>query len=221
MKLLQIAGFLMLFLAIFRMGFSQKLNLPIEITDQSKPKKCKGKGLVVTEAVIQSLDVDNYVVGKVFLQKYNEGWEVKTVKRKGGGAVRLHANSCDYTGNIYTYACFLYSKNCEFPSVATIQKIHDKRGSEPKFRVTDKEEIDCTEGKGFFFKEGEVFTPNGEPVKISLFLKTKEGKWMKKVFRFYGSGRMPINIGDCSLNGEYKVQVELLKKKKNKPTTKK
>jgi hypothetical protein len=179
------------------------------VIKQGKPDICPSGGLFISEGYVKAGNNDKYIDVTLYLQRYDGGWEREKLRRKGSGIIRMDISSCDYTGNYYAFAC--YSDQCSgdlIPSAAEVAKKHDRLGERPRFRITKREEVnDCDNGPGYFFAEGEIFTPRGEAVNLTLFVERKDGSWRKKHYNYTGSGFIEVGIQDCDLTGNYKALV--------------
>jgi hypothetical protein len=182
------------------------------LTKRSTPDECPVGGVALEEGYISAEINTEYVEVVIYLQRYNNTWDRKQFKRKGSGRLQLDIRSCDYTGNYYIFTC--YTGNClnSIPTAAEVAAKHKIRGAAPKFRIVRKiSRTDCESVEdGVVFYEGEVFTPKGERVEVTLFMERQDGGWRKKHFQHTGSGFVPINISDCQLTGKYKTRVLFL-----------
>jgi hypothetical protein len=188
-------------------GQTEQGNPTFVVVEQAKPENCPGGGLHLKEGYVKATDNNSFVDVDVFLQKYDGTWVKKNYTRKGSGKVIMNELSCDYTGNFYSYA--YYSKSTtKRPTVNDVVKKHEEMGTNPKFRMTKKTQPpSCGEGLGIHFEEGEVFTPKGERIVLTLFMEKKDGSWRKKDFRYVGSGYLKLDILDCTLTGNFKTKI--------------
>lgn len=203
----KIRVFVLLFFLHISLTRGQESVPTFVIIEQSKPENCPGGGLHLKEGYVKASDNNAFVDIDIFFQKYDGSWIKKNYTRKGSGKLILNELSCDYTGNYYFYT--YYSKSTtKRPTIADVVKRHEEMGTSPKFRMTKKSQpSSCGEGMGAHFEEGEVFTPNGERVVLTLFMEKKDGSWRKKDFRFVGSGYLKLDILDCTLTGNYKTRI--------------
>lgn len=180
------------------------------INHKERPDDCShGGGLVIESAFVVSMIEDEEVEVVMYFQKYNGSWERKTYSRKGSGELMLDIASCDYTGNYFCFPYYKYLDNLKVPTGVEVETMHAKKGTSPRFRVSEMNRID--ECKGAQIVKGEVFTPNGEEVKITLFLEKKDGHWRKKDYLLVGSGSIYLDIEDCELTGKYKSKIQIMR----------
>ncbi|NLR92869.1 MULTISPECIES: hypothetical protein [Flammeovirga] len=179
------------------------------VIKQDVPKACPLGGLHLIEGIVRSANPDEYVDIYIYLQNYNGSWTKQVFKRKGGGVVKLDLSSCDYTGNYYALADYAYNSGKKMPSVEQVKAKHEEKGKNPKFRVTEKYPFKECEGDaiGTYFKQGEVFTPKGQKVEVTMYLQKADGSWRKKHYKKVGSGFIPLEIKGCDLNGVYKSRI--------------
>lgn len=178
------------------------------VLEQVKPANCPGGGLHLIEGYLRASDNDAFIELDIFFQKYDGSWVRKNYTRKGSGKIRVNESSCDYTGNYYSFAYYSQSK-VPRPTIEDVTKRHAQMGETPKFRMIKKSKPEQCEQGGIFFEQGEVFTPKGERVTITLFMEKNDGSWRKKDFYYVGSGFIDIGIVDCNLTGNYKSRVAL------------
>ncbi|KXX68111.1 hypothetical protein [Flammeovirga sp. SJP92] len=179
------------------------------VIKQGVPKSCPLGGLHLIEGIVRSANSEEYIDVYIYLQNYDGSWTKQEFKRKGGGVVKLDLSSCNYTGNYYALADYAYNSGKRMPSIAQVKEKHDSQGKSPKFRVTEKFPLkECENGVvGTYFKQGEVFTPKGEKVEVTMYLQKSDGSWRKKHFRKVGSGFIPLEVKGCDLNGVYKSRI--------------
>lgn len=178
------------------------------IVNAPKPKFCPSGGLELKDGYVRTKHTEEMIDIIIYLQNYDNTWAKKHFVRKGAGFIPLNISSCNYTGNFYAFARYASNKNKQ-PSLNDVKKKHESMGKRPKFRINRQAKLKhCKEG-GTHFIEGQVFTPNGEAVDITLFMQKKDGTWRKKHFKSIGSGYIPIDVKGCDLNGKYKARVVL------------
>ncbi|MEH0158700.1 hypothetical protein V6R21_31985 [Limibacter armeniacum] len=179
------------------------------ITTIKKADYCPSGGVNYKEGFVKADMPDTEVEITLYLQNYDNTWTKKHFKHKGSGFIQLNLSSCNFTGNYYAYAKYTNVLSMSVPSLQDIKEKHKQLGNHPKFRISKQTKIkDCTsEQDGICFQEGQVFTPNGEAVSITIFMQKQDGSWRKKHFRYVGSGTLPLDIKDCDLNGIYKTRI--------------
>ncbi|MBX2841701.1 MAG: hypothetical protein KTR26_08010 [Flammeovirgaceae bacterium] len=180
------------------------------INHKERPDGCSNAGgLVIESAFIVSMIEDEEVEVVMYFQTYNGGWERKTFSRKGSGELALNISSCDYTGNYFSFPYYKFLDNFKVPTGVEVESMHTKKGALPIFRVSEMNKLD--DCKGTQIVKGDVFTPNGEEVKITLFLEKKDGHWRKKDYLLVGSGSIYLDIEDCDLTGKYKSKIQIMR----------
>ncbi|MBB3699609.1 hypothetical protein KMW28_00745 [Flammeovirga yaeyamensis] len=203
--------FLFFFVGIFNddATTSQSTRPTFTVIKQEIPKSCPLGGLHLIEGIVRSADPNEYVDIYIYLQNYDGSWTKQVYKRKGGGVVKLDAMSCNFTGNFYAVADYAKNAGKRMPSITQVSEKHNAKGKNPKFRVTEKYPYKQCEGEqvGTYFKQGEVFTPAGEKVEVTMYLQKQDGSWRKKHYRKVGSGYIPLEIKGCDLNGVYKSRI--------------
>lgn len=184
-------------------GNNPKSNLKVKVLTE-KPEVCNFKGLLLKKGLVKGAVNNSQVEVMVFLQQYNGHWMKKHYKRNGSGVIEMNMGDCRFTGNYHALAYYLNQKNDYGASFKKIQHLHNRKGESPKFRVTRRlKEEDGT----VKFKTGEIFTPNGETVEVTLFLEKTDGGWRKKHYTVHGSGIINLNISGNDLTGNYRAAV--------------
>ena len=201
-----LSSFLLITCLQFQVFAQQKPTFVVN--KQNKSTQCPSGGLTLEEGYVKA-NRDELIYIVIYLQKYDGSWVTKYFKRNGAGLVHLNVTSCDFTGNYYCFAAFSQNSDREIPSGEEVQKKHAQRGVNPRFRITKRKALDGCEGdtQGVTFEIGEVFTPRGEPVKLTLFMEKHDGSWRKKHYSYTGSGFIDIDISDCELTGKYKSRI--------------
>lgn len=176
---------------------------------RTKPDNCEGKGAAFEKLFISSKIKDEKIEVWLFAQKYDMHWLKKVYRLEKSGIIESNLSSCEFTGNYMAVA--FYSENGESHDInlSEVPILHNSRGSQPKFRVTKRKKMSDEHGGGVYFEEGEIFTPKGEEVEITLFLEKKDGGWRKKHFDYIGSGSFKLDIGGPDLTGRYKSHVSI------------
>ncbi|OHX67214.1 hypothetical protein [Flammeovirga pacifica] len=213
---MQTAIYTLFLLFIFSVGdfndyatIDQSARPTFTVIKQEVPRSCPLGGLHLIEGIVRSADPNEYVDIYIYLQNYDGSWSKQVYKRKGGGVVKLDITSCNFTGNYYALADYANNEGKRMPSITQVKEKHTSKGKNPKFRVTDKYPYKECEGEttGTYFKQGEVFTPMGEKVEVTMYLQKQDGSWRKKHYNKVGSGFIPLEIKDCELNGVYKSRI--------------
>lgn len=178
-------------------------SLKVKVLSE-KPEVCNYKGLLLKKGLVKGAVPNTQVEVMVFLQQYNGHWMKKLYKRSGSGAIDMNMGDCSFTGNFHALAYYPSKVNGSSLSYKKIQHLHNSKGETPKFRVVKRNKND--DGT-ISFETGEVFTPNGETVDVTLFLEKKEGGWRKKHFTVHGSGIIDLNISASDITGKYRAVV--------------
>lgn len=178
-------------------------NLKVKVLSE-KPEVCNYKGLLLKKGLVKGAVPNTQVEVMVFLQQYNGHWMKKLYKRSGSGVINMDMGDCTFTGNFHALAYYPNKVNGGSISYKKIQHLHNSKGETPKFRVLKRNK---KEDGTILFETGEVFTPNGETVDITLFLEKKEGGWRKKHFTVHGSGVINLNISANDITGKYRAVV--------------
>ncbi|MBT28682.1 MAG: hypothetical protein CMO01_03395 [Thalassobius sp.] len=178
-------------------------NLKVKVLTE-KPEVCNYKGLYLQKGLVKGAVSNAQVEVLVFLQQYNGHWMKKYYHRNGSGEIAMNMGDCRFTGNYHALAYYMTNKNSV--TYKDIQHMHNKRGESPKFRVTKRLKEDDGNVK---IMEGEVFTPNGETVDLTLFLEKKDGGWRKKHFTVFGSGIVKLDIEGGDLTGNYRSALNI------------
>ncbi len=179
------------------------------VVEQAKPGGCPGgTGLHLIKGGVLAKQ-KAFVDVVVYFQRYDGKWDRKSFSRQGSGELAMGVSSCDYTGNFYAFAAYSGDTG-SIPDEKTVVAKHKERGDNLLFRITKKKQLssgECPKGGGAWIEEGEVFTPKGEKVTITLFMQLNDGTWRKKDLKFTGSGLLPIGMKDCDLSGNVKSLV--------------
>jgi len=178
------------------------------VLKKEKPANCPGGGLNLIEGYIKASNDDAFIEIDIFFQEYDGSWVRKNYTRKGSGKLMVNESSCDYTGNFYSFAYYTDTK-VPRPTIEDVNRRHAQMGDTPRFRMTKKSKPENCEQGGVFFEQGEIYTPKGERVILTLFMEKNDGSWRKKDFRFVGSRFIEIDIEDCNLTGNYKSRVSI------------
>ena len=178
-------------------------NLNVKVLTE-KPAVCNYKGLLLKKGLVKGAVPNTQVEVMVFLQQYNGHWMKKLYKRSGSGIINMNMGDCSFTGNYHALAYYPSKADGNSISYKKIQHLHNSRGETPKFRVLErKKEEDGT----VKFNKGEVFTPNGETVDVTLFLEKTDGGWRKKHYTVFGSGVIDLDISGKDITGKYRAVV--------------
>ncbi len=178
-------------------------NLKVKVLTE-KPEVCNYKGILLKKGLVKGAVPNTRVEVLVFLQQYNGHWMKKLYKRNGSGIINMNMGDCGFTGNYHALAYYPNKTNGNSISFKKIQHLHNSRGEDPKFRVVKRyKQEDGTVN----IETGEVFTPNGETVEVTLFLEKKEGGWRKKHFTVHGSGIINLGITGKDITGKYRAVV--------------
>ena len=171
-----------------------------------KPEVCNYKGIFLKKGLVKGAVSNAQVEVLVFLQQYNGHWMKKYYQRNGSGVINMNLGDCRFTGNFHALAYYINKNQNSSVTYKDIQHLHNKRGENPKFRITKrlKEENGTVK-----IMEGEVFTPNGETVDLTLFLEKKDGGWRKKHYTVHGSGIVKLDITGSDLTGKYRSALNI------------
>ncbi|PWJ39218.1 hypothetical protein [Sediminitomix flava] len=205
--------FFLIFSSLLSFAQSEASKHPqFVVTKQQHPDMCHVGGLEITEGMVHSPKPHEFVDVLLFLQNYDGSWTRKFFTRKGSGPIKMKLSSCNFTGNYYAYAYFSKERPSTLPTSKDVEARHRKRGEKPKFRIAKKSpNPECHQNApSWFLEQGEVFTPNGEAVEVTLFLQRHDGTWRKKHYSQIGSGFVDLNIQDCTLNGKYRTLVQII-----------
>jgi hypothetical protein len=190
------------------------------LTDEIKPhvkvvrKKladCDGKGSSFNQLFVGSKVKDEKIEVWLFVQKYDLHWLKKVYRLEKSGVIESGLSSCDFTGNYLAVAFYNSDNDAHDINLKEVPIIHNSRGDKPKFKVTRRSKLSEDHGGGVYFEEGEIFTPKGEEVEITLFLERKNGQWRKKHYNFIGSGNISLDVSGDDLTGRYKSHVNIVK----------
>lgn len=213
MKARLCSGIVCLMLCFWSVGLASGGNILPRTTPEvtvyaTRPADCEKGGLHLVKGYVKSYRKDEPVDILFYIQRYDGVWTKKYFNRKGTGEFVVNLSSCDFTGNYYVFACYSVEGVETMPDLRAVQQMHHDRGIHPRLTVTKKVEhpAECG-GRGLRIIEGEVFTPKGEEVEITLLLEKSDGTWRKKHYLFKGSGTLVIEEIDCYLTGNYKTLV--------------
>ncbi|UZR95788.1 hypothetical protein [Chondrinema litorale] len=176
---------------------------------RNKPQDCDGKGSVFDKIYVGSQIKDEQIEIWFFVQKYDLQWLKKVYTVESPCIVSTDLNSCTFTGNYLVLAFYKVENESHDINIAQVPIIHNSRGEQPKFRVTRRRKLEENVGGGVLFETGEVFTPKGEAIEITLFMEKKDGSWRKKHFNYIGSGNIDLNTEGNDLTGKYKYHIDV------------
>ncbi|MBX2842230.1 MAG: hypothetical protein KTR26_10685 [Flammeovirgaceae bacterium] len=179
---------------------------PVVKIQSEKPEVCLMKGLFLKKGLVKSASASANVEVLVFLQQENGHWMKKYYNRRGSGTIPMNLGNCSFTGNYHALAYYASQKEGQILSYKEVLHLHNSKGDTPKFRITRKEKYD----EGIKFIQGEVFTPKGETVEVTIYMEKKEGGWRKKHFKFFGSGMIDLDVQGKDLTGRYKSSIQVI-----------
>lgn len=174
---------------------------------RKKPDNCNGRGSFFENLYVSSNIKDEKIEVWLFIQKYDTHWFKKVYRINNGGVINSNLSSCEFTGNYMAVAFYNFEGVDHDINLREVPIIHNARGNKVKFKVTRRKKLSDTRGGGVYFEEGEVFTPKGEAVDITLFLEKKDGGWRKKHYSSIGSSNIILEVGGSDLTGRYKSLV--------------
>jgi len=195
-------------LSFFISGFTidDELKPQVKVV-RKKPEHCKGKGSSFENLYVSSSIKDEKIEVWLFVQKYDTHWLKKVYRLNKAGIVNSNLASCEFTGNYMAVAFYDFEGIGHDVNLREVPIIHNARGNKAKFKVTRRKKLSDSRGGGVYFEEGEVFTPKGEAVDITLFLEKKDGGWRKKHYSTIGSSNIILEVGGSDLTGRYKSLV--------------
>ncbi len=205
-KIIVFLAFLLSYMTV--KSYAQSDKVRFRITDKKRTSQCGDKGYIFLKGEFDAGTYQDSVMVVLFFQMDNGTWIEKHYHRKGSGFVDLHVEDCHFTGNTYAYAC-KSNANCTFPDTKRVQAMHDGKNQQPRAKLKKLEYYKCDDGtKGYRFGRASVYSPSGQKVSITLFLRKKDGRWRKKHYTYYGTGEIDMNTEGCDLTGQYKFMVQ-------------
>ncbi|MEM1136554.1 MAG: hypothetical protein AAGI07_12010 [Bacteroidota bacterium] len=204
----QLSIFILTFFLFSAFTNSNELKPTVKVV-RKKITSCNGKGSAFESLFVSSQIKDENIEILFFAQKYDLKWMKKVYNLEGAGIINTNLQSCLFTGNYFVLGYYKSDNDMHDINLTKVPILHSTRGDKPKFRVTRRKKIDQEKGGGVLFETGEVFTPRGEAVEITLFLQKNDGSWRKKHYNYIGSGNLEINECGKELNGRYKSLVTI------------
>ena len=201
---------ILIFATFFFSAFSKPDELkPTVKVIRNKVDNCEGKGSIFEKIYVGSQIKDESIEIWFFVQKYDLKWMKKVYTVDSPCIVNTDLSSCLFTGNYLALGFYKIGDESHDINLAEVPIIHNARGNQPKFRVTRRRKVDEEKGGGVIFEKGEVFTPKGEAVEVTLFMEKNDGTWRKKHFHYIGSGNLELDTHGSDLTGKYRSHITI------------